>query len=109
MVLRDADVRRRRGVVDAVNEQVILGQVRARDLANGGGDRSREHECLPFWRLRQLRYNSIEVVPEAHVQQSIGLVKDELQIKFRRANKGHVGYAPSAPWPSSQQRMARSQ
>ena len=72
--LRDVDVRRGCGVVDAVNEQVILGQVRTRDLSNGGGDRSREHECLSFWRLGQLGYNGIEVVPEAHIQQSVSLV-----------------------------------
>ena len=65
-----------RGTVD---EGVVLVQGSASNLVDGLGDSSREHERLSFRSRGHHFYDSLDVLPETHVQERISFIKHKLR------------------------------
>lgn len=66
---------------DTVDEYVVRVQDLASDLSDSLGDGGREHERLSLWTRRHLLRDVFNVLPEAHIQQCIGLVEHDLQTR----------------------------
>lgn len=66
----------RRIVSNTVDEMVVFLQRCSRNLPDLSGHGSREHERLPLGSRKQELCDSVDVIPEAHIQQSVSFVQD---------------------------------